>query len=117
MDASGGLEIGSHTSIGLYVMIWSHTSYLANLSYNNVIGSDLITTKKTKIGKGCFIAGHSVIYDGITIGDRTVILPGTVVTNDIEGNCIVGGAPAKIIRKLDDEFINRKIRAIRNNEK
>lgn len=117
LDASGGLEIGSHTSIGLYVMIWSHTSYLANLSYNNVIGSDLITTKKTKIGKGCFIAGHSVIYDGITIGDRTVILPGTVVTNDIEGNCIVGGAPAKIIRKLDDEFINRKIRAIRNNEK
>ena len=48
-------------------MIWSHTSYLANLSYNNVIGSDLITRRKTKIG-GFYRWVWSLIYDGITIG-------------------------------------------------
>ena len=31
LDASGGLEIGCHTSIGLSVFIWSHSSHLANL--------------------------------------------------------------------------------------
>ena len=35
LDASGGLEIGSHTSIGLNVMIWSHTSFLSNLTMDN----------------------------------------------------------------------------------
>ena len=28
LDASGGLEIGDHTSIGLYVLVWTHSSYL-----------------------------------------------------------------------------------------
>jgi len=31
LDASGGLKIGSHTSIGLSVFIWTHSSHLANL--------------------------------------------------------------------------------------
>ena len=115
LDASGGLEIGEHSSIGLYVMIWSHSSYLANLAYNNVIKSDLITRSKTKIGKGCFFAGHSVIYPGLTIGDRTVILPGTVVTKDIPGNCIMAGSPAKVIKEISDEFIEEEIKKIRKN--
>lgn len=113
LDASGGLEIGDHTSIGLYVMVWSHTSYLANVAYENVIGSDLITRKSTKIGGGCFISGHSVIYSGIKIGDKTVILPMTVVNKDIPGNCIVGGSPAKIIKELPDELIEKMVRKIR----
>ena len=56
LDASGGLEIGSHTSIGLSVFIWSHTSHLANLSGSNESGSNLIQRKSTKIGSNCFIA-------------------------------------------------------------
>jgi acetyltransferase-like isoleucine patch superfamily enzyme len=100
LDASGGLEIGEHTSIGLYVLVWSHTSYLTNINYANEIQSPLIKRKATKIGNGCFISGHSVIYPGITIGNRSVVLPMSVITGDIEGNCIVAGAPAKKIRDL-----------------
>jgi acetyltransferase-like isoleucine patch superfamily enzyme len=110
LDASGGLEIGSHTSIGLSVMIWSHTSFLANLTMNNKIGSELIARAKTTIGSGCFIAGPSVIYHGVTIGDKTVVMPMSVVNEDTEGNCIVGGSPAKVIKKIDENFIEEQIR-------
>lgn len=113
LDASGGLEIGSHTSIGLSVMIWSHTSFLANLTMNNKIGSELIARAKTKIGNGCFIAGPSVIYHGVTIGDKTVVMPMSVVNRDIEGHCIVGGSPAKIIKTLDDIFVEEQIKRFR----
>jgi len=95
LDASGGLEIGDHTSIGLYVMVWTHSSHLANLTLRNVPGSTLITRKPTRIGRGCFLAGHSVVLPGVTIGDRTMVLPGSVVANDVEGGCIVAGAPAQ----------------------
>jgi acetyltransferase-like isoleucine patch superfamily enzyme len=110
LDASGGLEIGDHTSIGLSVYIWSHNSYLANLTLNNIIGNPLIARAKTKIGKGCFIAGHSVIYHGVTIGNKTIVMPMSVVTKDIPGNCIIGGSPARVIKEIDDEFIENQIK-------
>jgi acetyltransferase-like isoleucine patch superfamily enzyme len=101
LDASGGLEIGSHTSVGLTVFLWSHTSFETNLQMANYSQSPLIERKPTKIGSGVFIGGPSVVYHGVTIGDRTVVLPLSCVTKDIEGNCIVGGSPAKVIRRLE----------------
>lgn len=109
LDASGGLEIGSHTSIGLNVMIWSHTSFLTNLTMNNEPGSDLIARAKTTIGSGCFIAGPSVIYHGITMGDKTVVLPMSVINKNLPGNCIAGGSPARVIKTIDDKFIEEQI--------
>ena len=41
LDASGGLEVGSHTSIGLNVMIWTHTSFLTNITMSNEKGKQL----------------------------------------------------------------------------
>ena len=109
LDASGGLEIGDHTSVGLNVMIWSHTSFLTNLTMNNESNSSLIARAKTVIGKGCFVAGPTVIYHGTTLGDRTVVLPMSVINKDVPGNCIVGGSPARVIRQIDDKFIEEQI--------
>lgn len=109
LDASGGLEIGSHTSIGLNTMIWSHTSFLTNLTMGNQKGSNLIARAKTTIGNGCFIAGPSVIYHGVEIKDKTVVLPMSVINRDTPGNCIVGGSPARVIKRIDDEFIEEQI--------
>lgn len=111
LDASGGLEVGDHTSIGLYVMAWSHTSVLANLMGDNTVGSRFIQRKPTRIGSRCFVAGHSVIYSGVTLGDRTVVLPMTVLTKSVPGNVIVGGSPARVIREIDDAFVEEQLAA------
>jgi len=115
LDASGGLEIGDHTSVGLNVLIWSHTSYLTNLTLNNVTGSPLLIRKKTIIGKGCFIGGPSVIYHGVTIGDRVLILPMSTITKDVPSNTIVGGSPAKVIKSINEEEIKKLVQEM--NEK
>jgi acetyltransferase-like isoleucine patch superfamily enzyme len=114
LDASGGLEIGDHTSIGLNVMIWSHTSFLANITMDNRIGSPLIARDKTKIGSGCFIAGPSVIYHGVTIGDKTIVMPMSVVNKDLPANCIAGGSPAKVVRMIDDHFVEQQIQKFKD---
>lgn len=36
---------------------------------------------------------------GITINSRSIIAAGAVVTKDVESNSIVGGVPAKKIKK------------------
>ena len=54
-----------------------------------------------------FHRGPSVIYPGVTIMDRTVVLPMSVVTKNInEEKCIVGGVPARKLRDLSDEELS-----------
>jgi len=111
LDASGGLEIGDHTSIGLGVMIWTHSSHLSNLAMKNESGSSLIQRKPTKIGQGCFIGGPAVIYSGVTISERCLIQPMSVVTSDIPPYSVVAGSPGKIIKTLSVDVIDRMIRS------
>lgn len=93
LDASGELEIGENTQVGLYTMIWSHTSRDQAIAGETSTNREKIKRSKTKIGKNCFIGGPSVIYPGVTIGDRVTIMPMSVVTKDIADDEIVGGAP------------------------
>ena len=53
-----------------------------------------------KIGQNVWIAGKSIVLKGVTIGDNSVIGPGSVVTNDIPPNCLAAGNPAKVIKSL-----------------
>jgi acetyltransferase-like isoleucine patch superfamily enzyme len=90
LDASGGLTIGSHTSIGLSVFIWSHDSHKLNLRGANTRDKQhLIRRKPTVIGNNCFLAGPSVIFAGVTIGDNCLISPMSVVTKDVPGHSII----------------------------
>lgn len=108
LDASGGLEIGSHTSIGLSVYLWSHTSPLTNLTMQNHSGSPLIERKRTKIGSGVFIGGPSVIFPGVSIGNKVIISPLSVVNKDIPDYSVVAGNPARIIKTISEEYIEEE---------
>jgi acetyltransferase-like isoleucine patch superfamily enzyme len=98
-------------------MLWSHSSYLTNLTLDNRTGSDLIERIPTKIGKGCFIAGPAVIYPGVTIGDRCMILPMSVVTKDVPSMSLVAGSPAVVKREISEEFIKRQAETMRSKKK
>lgn len=106
LDASGGLEIGCHVSIGLSVFIWSHTSGMANIKMANYTNSPFIKRKPTKIGNGVYIAGPSVINYGVTLGDRTMVMPMSYVSKSFGGDCIIGGNPAKLITRVSPEILD-----------
>lgn len=52
-----------------------------------------------EIGNDVWIGNNVMIFDGIRIGDGAIVGAGSVVTKDIEPYSIVGGIPAKLIRK------------------
>lgn len=60
------------------------------------------------IGNDVWIGYEAVILSGVTIGDGAIIGTRAVVTKDIPPYTIVGGVPAKLIRKrFDDALIAR----------
>ena len=60
------------------------------------------------IGSDVWIGYEAVIMAGVTIGDGAIIATRAVVTKDVPPYTIVGGVPAKMIRKrFDDATIER----------
>jgi len=57
-------------------------------------------TDEVYIGDHVWICGDVTILPGVHIGENSVIGAGSVVTHDIEANCLAYGVPAKVIRKL-----------------
>lgn len=60
----------------------------------------LAIAKKITIGDNVWIGGNSVICPGVNIGNNVVVAAGAVVSKDIPDNVMVGGNPAKIIKRL-----------------
>lgn len=61
---------------------------------------ELITAPIT-IGSNCWICARAVILPGVTIGDGAVIAAGSVVTKDVDPWTVVGGNPARFIKKRE----------------
>lgn len=57
--------------------------------------------KPVTIGENVWIGGNAVICPGVTIGDNVVVGAGAVVTKDVPNNVVIGGNPAKIIKKIE----------------
>lgn len=60
-----------------------------------------IEGKNIIIGKNCWIGMNSVLLPGVELGDKTIVGAGSIVTKSFkEGNAIIAGNPAKIIKKI-----------------
>jgi serine O-acetyltransferase len=59
-----------------------------------------LTDDFVSIGDNCYLGLGVKIFGSVTIGNNVIIGANSVVTKDIPDNCIVGGIPARIIRKL-----------------
>nr|WP_317412717.1 sugar O-acetyltransferase [uncultured Solibaculum sp.] len=57
--------------------------------------------KPVTIGNNVWIGGRSIINPGITIGNNVVVASGSVVTKDVPDNTVVGGCPAKVLRRIE----------------
>ena len=55
---------------------------------------------KVSIGKNVWIGNNVTILKNTEIGENTIVAAGAVVSGTFPSNVIIGGVPAKIIRKL-----------------
>jgi len=91
------VKIGSRTKFGPNVQIYTATHPI-NFK-ERVTGLEL--AKPISIGEDVWIGGSVIINPGVTIGDRTVIGAGSVITKDIKSDVIAAGNPCKVIREIE----------------
>jgi serine O-acetyltransferase len=72
------------------------------------IGRNIFTRGKPTIGNKVWIGQNSVVSGDVSIGNGATILENSVLTKNIPANCLVGGNPARVIRK---NFNNSKLLA------
>jgi acetyltransferase-like isoleucine patch superfamily enzyme len=93
----GGLDISDDVMIGPNVSIIT-TGHPLEPSQRRTatIGKPIV------IEKGVWIAAGAIIIGGVTVGERSVVAAGSVVTKDVPANSLVGGNPARVIRSIGD---------------
>ncbi len=52
------------------------------------------------VGEDCWLAAGVTVCPGVTIGARTVVAAGSVVTKDLPSDVLAAGCPAEVKRKL-----------------
>ena len=67
----------------------------------------------TFIGNDVWIGARAMIMGGVTIGDGAIIAAGAVVTKNVDAYTIVGGVPARPIRKRFDEDLIKQLQELR----
>lgn len=66
------------------------------------------TSNPPVIGHDVWIGSQAIVLRGVNVGTGAIIAAGAVVTKDVAPYSIVGGIPARIIRKrFNEETINR----------
>jgi len=96
IDARNGIEFGENVWIGPKVSIISMDHDLCD--YDRYVPDSPIV-----IGKNSLLTNGCTILPGVVLGDHTVVAAGAVVTQSFpEGNQLLAGVPARVIKILDD---------------
>lgn len=93
------VRIGSRTLFGPNVQIYTATHPVDFRER----ASGLEFAKPILIGEDVWVGGSAVICPGVSIGDRSIIGAGSVVTRDIPADVFAAGNPCKVIRPLGPE--------------
>ena len=93
----GPVSIGHHVNLAQGVTVTALNHNYADATRR--IDEQGVTTKPVTIADDVWIGAGAVVLPGVTIGQHAVVAAGAVVTNDVPEFCLVGGVPAKIIKK------------------
>ena len=94
------ITIGNNVKIGGNCILIDTDAHNMDYLIRRDKHTDWGISKPIVIEDDVFIGMNCIILKGVTIGARSVVAAGSVVTKSIPSGCIAGGNPAKVIRSL-----------------
>ena len=91
----GGVTLGDRCQIGHNVVFATLNHGLQPEERGHTWPAPIV------LGRNVWVGSNATLLQGITIGDNAVVAAGAVVTKDVPANTVVGGVPAKCIKKID----------------
>lgn len=97
--AHASIELGDDVWFGqdVFVCDASHGYQDPDLPIGEQFGGHL----PVRIGSGSWIGHGAIILPGATIGRNVVVAAGSVVRGEVADHTVVGGAPARLLRRLE----------------
>jgi maltose O-acetyltransferase len=90
------VTIGSHVLLGPGVQLYTAGHPLDAAERR----SGLEWGKPIAIGEDAWLGGGAIVLPGVTIGARTVVAAGSVVTKDLPPDVLAAGNPCRVLRAL-----------------
>lgn len=92
------ITIGDNVFFGPAVQLYTVNHPLDALARRSGVEQALPIT----IGNDAWLGGGVIVCPGVTIGERTVVAAGAVVTKDLLADGLYAGNPAKLIKMLNN---------------
>ncbi len=99
--AAGGIRIGSDVIVGQRVRFHSENHRYGRLDV--LIREQGVTHKGIVVGDNCWIGAGAVFLDGARVGAGCVVAANAVVAGRFPPNTVIGGVPAKVIRRREGQ--------------
>jgi acetyltransferase-like isoleucine patch superfamily enzyme len=61
---------------------------------------DDMTVAEVVFARGCYVGAGAILLPGVTVGEEAVVAAGAVVTRDVPPRSVVGGVPARVLKKI-----------------
>jgi acetyltransferase-like isoleucine patch superfamily enzyme len=92
----GGITIGDDVLIGPKVNLVTISHPLDQATRRSTHSAPIV------IEKGAWLGAAVSVMPGVTIGENAVVAANAVVTRDVPRNAVVGGIPARVIRRIGE---------------
>ncbi|MEO0128300.1 MAG: acyltransferase [candidate division WOR-3 bacterium] len=98
-DLADKITIGNHSTLGQRTMIITHI----NVGYSeHPLQKYFPSAQKGVIIKdGVFIGPYAVILPGVVIGENSLVMVKSLVTQNVPSHVLYGGIPGRVIKKLE----------------
>lgn len=98
LNAIGGLTIEDEVVMAPYVVISTNNHGFKNGS----VQQGGAHPAPVLVGKGSWLAAHSVVAAGVTLGSGSLLAANSVATKSFPQNCLLAGVPAVIVKERKD---------------
>lgn len=100
IDSKGGVKFGDYSMLTEYVKIFSHS----HSEWDHMERS----YSPVEIGEYAKVYTNATILPGVTIGEGGIVATGAIVSRSVEPYTLVGGIPARVMRKRKFDGDNRE---------